>query len=57
MSHPLGGLRRDEVQAMADGAVEEVLHVLTGKRETLAAQHRNQYPLPRSIVRPKPIFA
>ncbi len=57
LAHPLGGLRREEVQAKADCVVDEVLHVLTGKRETLAAEYRGQYPRPKSLVRPKPIFA
>ena len=57
MPHPLGGLKREEVRAMADRAVEEVLHVLTVKRETLAEEYRGHCPQPKSVIRPKPVFA
>jgi hypothetical protein len=56
LSHPLGGLHKDEVRAKADAAVAEVLRVLTDRREALAAQYRGQYPKPKSIFRPKPVF-
>ena len=57
LAHPLGGLGREEVRAKADGAIEEVLRVVSDKRETLAAKYRGQYPKQKSIIRPKPMFA
>ena len=54
--HPLGGLRKEEVRAKADKTLEEVLHVLTEKREKLAEEYRGRYPQPRSIFKPKSVF-
>ncbi len=54
--HPLGGLRKEEVRAKADKTLEEVLHVLTEKREKLAEEYRGRYPQPKSIFKPKPVF-
>ena len=54
--HPLGGLRKEEVRAKADETLEEVLHILTEKREKLAEEYRGRYPQPRSIFKPKSVF-
>ncbi len=55
--HPLGGLRPEEVRARADGAIEEVVYVLTQPPEKLAAEYRDQKVEPKGKFRPKPLFA
>ncbi len=55
--HPLGGLRPEEVWARADGAVAEVVYVLTQPAEKLSAEYREQKAEPKSKFRPKPLFA
>ncbi|MBI2848916.1 MAG: hypothetical protein HYX88_02160 [Chloroflexi bacterium] len=41
--HPIGGIAMPEVHQAADGAVEEVVHVLTTPWETLATEYRGRY--------------
>ena len=55
--HPLGGLRPEEVRAKAEGAIDEIVYVLTQPAEKLAAEYREQRVEPKSKFRPKPLFA
>jgi len=57
LSHPLGGLRKEEVRAKTEAVLEEVLRVVTDKREVLGPAYRGQYPKPKSTIRPKSLFA
>ncbi|MBI4641580.1 MAG: hypothetical protein HY731_12850 [Candidatus Tectomicrobia bacterium] len=41
ISHPLGGLRPDEVKKKAEGALEEVIYILTQPREKLEKEYGN----------------
>ncbi|MDP2951857.1 MAG: hypothetical protein Q8O76_00895, partial [Chloroflexota bacterium] len=54
--HPMGGLRQEEVWQRADQVIEELLHVLTERREKLAQEYRGRYPQPKSTFKPKPLF-
>lgn len=44
------------MRAKTDETLEEVLHVLTEKREKLAQEYRGRYPQSKSLFKPKPVF-
>lgn len=55
VSHPMGGIGADEVRQKANGAIDEVVHVLTESRESLEREYRGRYPRQRATFSAKPL--
>jgi len=52
----MGGLRPEEVRERADGAIDEIIYVLTQPRDKLAAEYRDKQVQPKRLIKEKPIF-
>ena len=54
--HPMGGLRPEEVWAVADQALLLIEHVLVTPSDVLDKEYRGAYPDQRTTFRAKPLF-
>ncbi|MBI2909161.1 MAG: hypothetical protein HYX92_16065 [Chloroflexi bacterium] len=56
-THPMGGLKKEEVHAKADSVLDEIVYVLTTPKEKLAKEYRGKAPEQKGTFKPKPLFA